>query len=149
VEIVWLRKDFTHPERVDLPTGRHMRSIREADVLRRLVVGSQHRWARPSGASSGVARALPGTRGHGGAAKRSLMYGPRTRRGADAMTTRRTQNPPLTVGPLERIGERRIADAAARRARVFVREHRVVLALLAVGAALRLVTYFAYQPALI
>ena len=28
----WLREDFRHPLRVDLPTGHHLRPIREADV---------------------------------------------------------------------------------------------------------------------
>jgi len=28
----WLAEDFSHPERVDLPTGHHLRPIRAADV---------------------------------------------------------------------------------------------------------------------
>jgi hypothetical protein len=28
----WLAEDFCHPERVDLPTGHHLRPIRESDV---------------------------------------------------------------------------------------------------------------------
>jgi hypothetical protein len=30
--VPWLPDDFEHPERVDLPTGHHLRPIREADV---------------------------------------------------------------------------------------------------------------------
>jgi hypothetical protein len=30
--MAWLSDEFTHPERVDLPTGHHLRPIRESDV---------------------------------------------------------------------------------------------------------------------
>ena len=30
--MTWLPEGFTHPERIDLPTGHHLRPIREADV---------------------------------------------------------------------------------------------------------------------
>jgi hypothetical protein len=45
----WLPEDFVHPERVDLPTGHHMRPIREsdADIDYPAVMGSQRRlWDR-------------------------------------------------------------------------------------------------------
>lgn len=45
----WLPDDFRHPERVDLPTGHHLRPIREADVDidYPAVMGSRERlWAK-------------------------------------------------------------------------------------------------------
>src|ERR1051325_7440684 len=30
--MAWLLEDFTHPERVDLPTGHHLRPMRETDA---------------------------------------------------------------------------------------------------------------------
>ena len=45
----WLPDDFEHPERVDLPTGHHLRPIREADVDidYPAVMGSRERlWAK-------------------------------------------------------------------------------------------------------
>ena len=45
----WLPEDFVHPERVDLPTGHHLRPIRESDVDidYPAVMGSRERlWAR-------------------------------------------------------------------------------------------------------
>ena len=44
----WLPEDFTHPERVDLPTGQHLRPIRADDVDLDMpaVMGSRERlWA--------------------------------------------------------------------------------------------------------
>jgi RimJ/RimL family protein N-acetyltransferase len=44
----WLPDDFVHPERVDLPTGHHLRPIRESDVGidHPAVMGSRERlWA--------------------------------------------------------------------------------------------------------
>lgn len=46
--MAWLPDDFVHPRRVDLPTGHHLRPIREADVGidYPAVMGSQARlWA--------------------------------------------------------------------------------------------------------
>lgn len=45
----WLPDDFTHPERVDLPTGHHLRPIRadDAEIDYPAVMGSRERlWAR-------------------------------------------------------------------------------------------------------
>ncbi len=45
----WLPEGFSHPERVDLPTGHHLRPIREADVEidYPAVIGSRERlWAK-------------------------------------------------------------------------------------------------------
>jgi len=47
--VSWLPDDFEHPERVDLPTGHHLRPIREADVDidYPAVMGSRERlWAK-------------------------------------------------------------------------------------------------------
>ncbi len=47
--VTWLPRGFAHPERVDLPTGHHLRPIREADVDidYPAVMGSRERlWAR-------------------------------------------------------------------------------------------------------
>ena len=47
--MAWLREDFTDPERVDLPTGHHLRPIREtdADIDYAAVMGSRERlWAK-------------------------------------------------------------------------------------------------------
>jgi hypothetical protein len=47
--MTWLLEGFTHPQRVDLPTGHHLRPIREADVDidYPAVMGSRERlWAR-------------------------------------------------------------------------------------------------------
>ena len=47
--MTWLPTDFIHPERVDLPTGHHLRPIREADTELDYpaVMGSRERlWAR-------------------------------------------------------------------------------------------------------
>lgn len=47
--MAWLPDDFTHPERLDLPTGHHLRPIRESDtdIDYPAVMGSQERlWAR-------------------------------------------------------------------------------------------------------
>jgi hypothetical protein len=47
--VTWLPRGFTHPERVDLPTGHHLRPIREADVDidYPAVMGSRERlWAK-------------------------------------------------------------------------------------------------------
>jgi hypothetical protein len=74
------------------------------------------------------------------------VFGKRIGRGADAITTPQTESPPLTRRLLEGPGERR---AAARRARAMALDHRVFVALLAAGAALRVVTFFAYRPALL
>jgi hypothetical protein len=44
----WLPDDFEHPERLDLPTGHHLRPVREADVDLDMpaVMGSRERlWA--------------------------------------------------------------------------------------------------------
>jgi hypothetical protein len=49
LEMAWLLEDFTHPERVDLPTGHHLRPIREADadIDYAAVMGSRERlWAK-------------------------------------------------------------------------------------------------------
>ena len=48
----WLAEDFVHPERVELPTGHHLRPIRESDVDidYPAVMGSRERlWARFGG----------------------------------------------------------------------------------------------------
>ena len=45
----WLPADFVHPERVDLPSGHHLRPIREADVAidYPAVMGSRERlWSK-------------------------------------------------------------------------------------------------------
>src|SRR5918998_320405 len=63
---------------------------------------------------------------------------------AAATTPPHPESPP-SAGPLKRRGERPVA--VGRRAQA--REHWVFLALLAAGAALRLVTFFAYRPALL
>ncbi len=45
----WLPEDFTHPERVDLPTGHHLRPIRadDVDIDYPAVMGSRERlWAK-------------------------------------------------------------------------------------------------------
>jgi hypothetical protein len=45
----WLADDFVHPERLELPTGHHLRPIRESDVDidYPAVMGSQERlWAK-------------------------------------------------------------------------------------------------------
>jgi hypothetical protein len=45
----WLADDFVHPERLDLPTGHHLRPIRESDtdIDYPAVMGSRERlWAR-------------------------------------------------------------------------------------------------------
>jgi hypothetical protein len=47
--MAWLAADFTHPERLDLPTGHHLRPIRERDVDidYPAVMGSRERlWAK-------------------------------------------------------------------------------------------------------
>lgn len=47
--MAWLREGFTHPQRVDLATGHHLRPIRESDVDidYPAVMGSRERlWAR-------------------------------------------------------------------------------------------------------
>lgn len=47
--MTWLPDDFVHPEHVDLPTGHHLRPIRESDVDidYPAVMGSRERlWAR-------------------------------------------------------------------------------------------------------
>ena len=47
--MAWLPHSFTHPERIDLPTGHHLRPIRESDVDidYPAVMGSRERlWAR-------------------------------------------------------------------------------------------------------
>ena len=47
--VTWLPGGFSHPERVDLPTGHHLRPIREADVDidYPAVMGSRERlWAK-------------------------------------------------------------------------------------------------------
>jgi hypothetical protein len=47
--VTWLPEGFSHPERVDLPTGHHLRPIREADVDTDYpaVMGSRERlWAK-------------------------------------------------------------------------------------------------------
>jgi hypothetical protein len=47
--VAWLPEDFAHPERVDLPTGHHLRPLREADVDidYPAVMGSRERlWAK-------------------------------------------------------------------------------------------------------
>jgi hypothetical protein len=47
--MTWLPEGFAHPERVDLPTGHHLRPIREADVDidYPAVMGSRERlWAK-------------------------------------------------------------------------------------------------------
>lgn len=47
--MTWLPESFAHPERVDLPTGHHLRPIREADVAidYPAVIGSRERlWAK-------------------------------------------------------------------------------------------------------
>jgi hypothetical protein len=47
--VAWLAPDFVHPERVELPTGHHLRPIREADVDidYPAVMGSRERlWAQ-------------------------------------------------------------------------------------------------------
>ena len=47
--MTWIRNDFSPPERVDLPTGHHLRPIRETDVDidYPAVMGSQERlWAK-------------------------------------------------------------------------------------------------------
>ncbi len=47
--VTWLRQGFVHPERVELPTGHHLRPIREADVDidYPAVMGSRERlWAK-------------------------------------------------------------------------------------------------------
>jgi hypothetical protein len=47
--MAWLREDFVHPERVDLPSGHHLRPIREddVDVDYPAVMGSRERlWAK-------------------------------------------------------------------------------------------------------
>ena len=47
--MAWLGEDFTHPERVDLPTGHHLRPIRETDaeIDYAAVMGSRERlWAK-------------------------------------------------------------------------------------------------------
>jgi hypothetical protein len=47
--VAWLPGSFTHPERVELPTGHHLRPIREADVEidYPAVMGSRERlWAK-------------------------------------------------------------------------------------------------------
>ena len=47
--MAWLVEDFTHPERVDLPTGHHLRPIRETDaeIDYAAVMGSRERlWAK-------------------------------------------------------------------------------------------------------
>jgi hypothetical protein len=31
-QVTWLPDGFSHPQRLDLPTGHHLRPIREADV---------------------------------------------------------------------------------------------------------------------
>lgn len=77
------------------------------------------------------------------------MYGQPIRNAADAITIPETDNPPLGVGPLRRPGERRVAGAADRRVLAIASDHRVFLALLAAGAALRIVTFLAYRPALL
>lgn len=49
IVVDWLPDDFEHPERVDLPTGHHLRPIREADVDidYPAVMGSRERlWAK-------------------------------------------------------------------------------------------------------
>ena len=49
IVVAWLPDDFEHPERVDLPTGHHLRPIREADVDidYPAVMGSRERlWAK-------------------------------------------------------------------------------------------------------
>jgi hypothetical protein len=51
VVVAWLPDDFEHPERVDLPTGHHLRPIRETDVDidYPAVMGSRDRlWAKYS-----------------------------------------------------------------------------------------------------
>lgn len=48
-DVAWLAQDFAHPLRVELPTGHHLRPIREADVEidYPAVMGSQASlWAR-------------------------------------------------------------------------------------------------------
>ena len=47
--MAWLLEDFTHPKRVDLPTGHHLRPIREtdADIDYAAVMGARERlWAK-------------------------------------------------------------------------------------------------------
>jgi len=47
--VTWLPEGFTHPARADLPTGHHLRPIREADVALDYpaVMGSRERlWAK-------------------------------------------------------------------------------------------------------
>jgi hypothetical protein len=47
--IAWLPSDFEHPERVELPTGHHLRPIRadDVDIDYPAVMGSRERlWAR-------------------------------------------------------------------------------------------------------
>lgn len=47
--MAWLPEDFAHPQRVDLPTGHHLRPIREADcdIDYPAVMGSRVRlWAK-------------------------------------------------------------------------------------------------------
>jgi hypothetical protein len=47
--VPWLRSGFTHPERVDLPTGHHLRPIRESDceIDYPAVMGSREQlWAK-------------------------------------------------------------------------------------------------------
>jgi hypothetical protein len=49
VHVTWLPKGFAHPELVDLPTGHHLRPIREADceIDYPAVMGSRQRlWAK-------------------------------------------------------------------------------------------------------
>jgi hypothetical protein len=50
--MAWLSDDFEHPTRVDLPTGHHLRPIRESDVAidYPAVMGSRERlWAKYGG----------------------------------------------------------------------------------------------------
>jgi hypothetical protein len=53
--MAWLRADFVHPERVELPTGHHLRPIREADVEidYPAVMGSRERLWEKYGAAWG------------------------------------------------------------------------------------------------
>jgi hypothetical protein len=49
VAVTWLPRGFNHPERVELPTGHHLRPVREADVDidYPAVMGSRQRlWAK-------------------------------------------------------------------------------------------------------
>ena len=77
------------------------------------------------------------------------MYGRRTHPGADAITTPQTESPRLNAGLRERPGERGVVGSAARWAQAIARRDRVFVLLLAAGAALRIVAFLGYRPALL